>query len=381
MPLALVSSKSPEVTQVEFFEASNKFNVNNKHFEMDSECMNLNGRLYIVTKYLVDALLGSTSWDNKTKAIFIDCQSHRIRLTLNKNTAKVDGKNTVIDSKNSNIAPIIYKNRTLVPMRFIAENLGGEVLWDATLKKATLTFKRFRLTNIIFLHHSCGENLINQGNVRTLFKNYKNLYLTDKLTIQFYDHGYNDGGLTDQNGNRTGRNYNVPDDNTNPDGFATIFLQNITNPPKNCFSQLMAHEVIVFKSCFPVSDIGSEDQLNEYKQNYLTVRKACDKYPQKVFIIITQPPLTKDSTSQEVAARARRWTQWLQSDDFLDGHRNLFTFDWFDLLAESNSKSGCYNCLKQRYTGDPYDSHPNEIANRETAPAFIDFIIKHAVTY
>ena len=38
-------------------------------------------------------------------------------------------------------------------------------------------------SRVMFLHHSCGANLIEQGGVRQL--------LTD-LGYEFYDHGYND---------------------------------------------------------------------------------------------------------------------------------------------------------------------------------------------
>ena len=46
-------------------------------------------------------------------------------------------------------------------------------------------------TRIIFLHHSCGQNLIEEGGVRE--------GLTG-LGYEFYDHGYNDEGLRDADG-------------------------------------------------------------------------------------------------------------------------------------------------------------------------------------
>ncbi|MBN1573910.1 MAG: hypothetical protein JW984_12000 [Deltaproteobacteria bacterium] len=212
---------------------------------------------------------------------------------------------------------------------------------------------------IIFLHHSCGQGLINGGNVRE--------GLTAK-GYQFYDHGYNEEGLRDAKGSYTGRNFNVPGDNTDPDGYAAIFTQKLTSPPKNTFSHLIQYDVILFKSCFPVSNIESDEQLNQYKSYYRTIINRMDQYPNKTFIIVTQPPLVPNETSPAAARRARAFTSWLKSDGFLNGRKNVFVFDFFDLLA------GGDNMLKPGYRVGNHDSHPNDRANREIGPKFVSFI-------
>jgi carbohydrate binding protein with CBM11 domain len=212
---------------------------------------------------------------------------------------------------------------------------------------------------IIFLHHSVGEGLINEGSVR------------EKLTAlgyAFYDHGYNEEGLRNANGSHTGRNFNVPGDNTNPDGFANIFGQGLTNPPTNTFSHLMQYDVILFKSCYPVSNIESADDLNRYKAHYRSIINRMDSYPNKTFIIVTQPPLVPNETDTNAARRAREFANWLKSDSFLAGHKNVFVFDFFGRLAGSD------NMLKAGYRQDRYDSHPNSRANREIGPVFVNFI-------
>ena len=130
---------------------------------------------------------------------------------------------------------------------------------------------------IIFLHHSCGHNLIEQGGVRE--------GLT-ALGYEFYDHGYNGDGLRLADGSYTGTNFDVPDDNTDPDGLALIFSQPLYDPPDNTFSYLMQYDVIAFKSCFSASSIGDDKQLAAYKSHYLFIRDRMDQYPNKVFIIV-----------------------------------------------------------------------------------------------
>jgi hypothetical protein len=214
-------------------------------------------------------------------------------------------------------------------------------------------------TRIIFLHHSCGENLINEGGVRE--------GLT-ALGYEFYDHGYNDDGLRLADGSYTGTNFDVPGDNTDPDGIAEIFSQPLHDPPDNTFSYLMQYDVIAFKSCFPTSNIGDDAQLNEFKGYYLSARDRMDQYPDKLFIVVTQPPQVPGSSDRDEARRARALADWLKSGEYLDGHPNVVTFDFFGLLAGSD------NFLRSEYRYDNYDGHPNERANREIGPLFVTFV-------
>jgi hypothetical protein len=226
-------------------------------------------------------------------------------------------------------------------------------------------------TNVIFLHHSTGNNLIQQGSVRERFT---------EAGYDFWDHGYNHQGLRRPSGTAAGYSYNIPDDNTDPDGFARIFAQRVYGFPLNAFSGLLQHEVIAFKSCFPVSDIADDEQLQTYKAYYLSIRDVMDQHPDRIFIVVTQPPLNPAATDAEAAARARAFANWLKSDEYLSGHPNVFTFDFFDYLAEEDPASPDYNMLRETYR-DGTDSHPNATANEAIAPPFVDFVINAIQTY
>ena len=59
-----------------------------------------------------------------------------IKMTINSTFAYVNGEKKVLDA-----APIIKNSRTLLPVRFLAENLGAEVVWNDATKTATLATK------------------------------------------------------------------------------------------------------------------------------------------------------------------------------------------------------------------------------------------------
>lgn len=137
-------------------------------------------------------------------------------------------------------------------------------------------------TNIIFLHRSTGRNLIEQGGIRESLS---------EAGYSLWDHGYRwHDGLKGPDGNRTGYFYNIQDDNTDPDGLAGIFSQKAHGLPPNALSGLLQHEVIIFKSCFPVSHIAGDEQLRDCQTYYFSMRQVMDGDPDRPFIIVTPPP-------------------------------------------------------------------------------------------
>ena len=254
--------------------------------------------------------------------------------------------------------------------------LAGAAIWLATDTRIAADGS---FTNVIFLHHSTGGNLIAEGDVRE--------GLTAK-GYSFWDHGYNGDGLRLPGGESAGYNYNIPGDNTDPDGFNILFAQALLadsghpNTPPNAFTGLMRHEVILFKSCFPASGISSDEQLQNYKDWYLNIRARADLYPNRIFIAFSTPPLVPCQTNAADAARARAFANWLKSPEYLSGHPNLFVFDFFNLLAESNSSRADYNMLRASYRpSDSCDSHPNTLANQTIGPILVNFVDQAVKSY
>jgi hypothetical protein len=228
-------------------------------------------------------------------------------------------------------------------------------------------------TNVVFLHHSTGHALIAEGNVRPL--------LTD-LGYQFWDHGYNHEGVVRPDGTPARASYRIPGDrgqgNTDVDGLVELFSQPVTDPPSNAFSRLLQHEVVVFKSCFPNSAIKSDEMQEQFQTWYLQMRDVMDQHSDRMFVVVTSPPLHPQQTNADEGRRARAIANWLKSDAYLAGHPNVFTFDFFDLLADPST-----NTLRSEYQLDRKepDSHPNRLANETIGPLFVEFIDEAVQTW
>jgi len=226
-------------------------------------------------------------------------------------------------------------------------------------------------TDIIFLHHSVGRGIIAQGSLRERLS---------KAGLSFYDQDYNSLGLTDSQGKSTGYSYWVPEDNTDPDGLSRIFQQPIYPAPINTLSGLFQHEVIMIKSCFPNSHIGSDAQLRTAQTNYRAIQSIMKEHPEKLFIVLTTPPLTPAETNPTEAERARKIADWLASEDFRDQSGNIFVFDLFNLLADDRPTSPDFNMLRAEYQNGT-DSHPNQRANEVVGQKLSDFIQESIVDY
>lgn len=230
------------------------------------------------------------------------------------------------------------------------------------------------LANLFFLHHSTGNGLITGGNMRGVVTAYNTASGT---SFAFWDHGYNSAGLRDPAGNFTGTSYDIPNDNTDPDGLYYLWTST-EDDASTCRNTILAnHEVIAFKSCFPASDIPDADTLDQYKAWYLAMRDVFDQHPDHLFVVMSTPPLHRLATNAAQADNARQFANWLISSDYLSGHVNIVCFDLFNYLAGSD------NMLKYEYEGshEDSDSHPNTTANQAVGPIFANFLITSALNY
>jgi len=108
---------------------------------LDSPPIIKNGRTLLPIRPVVGALGGSVSWDGNEKKVTVILGSTTIELWIGKNTARVNGVSKPIDSSNSKVVPEIINGRTMLPLRFVTENLGCQLQWDPNTKTITITYQ------------------------------------------------------------------------------------------------------------------------------------------------------------------------------------------------------------------------------------------------
>lgn len=178
------------------------------------------------------------------------------------------------------------------------------------------------------------------------------------------------------------------------------------------------NEIILFKSCYPNSALGgnTDDPPNLgdnplYGQGagseFHTIANAKGIYSNlltyfatrqdKLFIVITAPPLHKNNTNAEQAANIRALNQWLV-DTWLQNYpyKNVAVFDFYNVLTSSagspnhNDAGALEGNHHQFYNGQieyitdkgsnysayatAEDDHPNSSGNQKATVEFIPLL-------
>jgi hypothetical protein len=115
--------------------------VDGANVTMDVAPVILQSRTFLPLRALAEELGGSITWNAATRQVTVTARGVTIVLTIGKNVAVVNGKSILIDPANSKVVPIILGSRTFLPVRFIAEQLGLGVAWDAPTQMVTITWE------------------------------------------------------------------------------------------------------------------------------------------------------------------------------------------------------------------------------------------------
>ncbi len=130
-------------TVMRFFVNSKQYYVNDSQATMDTAPVILNSRTLLPIRYVATPLGAEIFWDAAEKKATVKMGSTVIELWINSNTARVNGNSKLIDPANSAVTPVILPpGRTMLPLRFIAENLGCEVEWKDAEKEVRITYSK-----------------------------------------------------------------------------------------------------------------------------------------------------------------------------------------------------------------------------------------------
>lgn len=218
--------------------------------------------------------------------------------------------------------------------------------------------------SIIYLHHSTG-NGIWRGGVLPWFIQYN---AENGTNYRIIERAFPSGKPYKW------KNY--------PFDYWNIWVKNagykpyMEEPTLETLTQLF--DVIVFKHCFPVSnikadtgnpDITSEEKtLENYKLQYAALKKKLREFPENRFIVWTGAALVKNNTNEENAKRAKEFFEWVKNDWDEKGD-NIYIWDIWELETEG----GIY--LKGEYARSADNSHPNTEFNKITAPLIAKRIV------
>jgi hypothetical protein len=138
-----VTYKKPQVhieTVLVLQVGKSTFTVNGVSRTLDSPPVIKNGRTLVPIRAIIESLGGTVGWEGTSRKATVTLGGSTIELWIGKSIARVNGVSAPIDSTNTKVVPEIISSRTMLPLRFISENLGCTVLWTDATKTIMITY-------------------------------------------------------------------------------------------------------------------------------------------------------------------------------------------------------------------------------------------------
>jgi hypothetical protein len=229
---------------------------------------------------------------------------------------------------------------------------------------------RAPIANLVFIHHSVGANWLNDG-----------------LCQSLNDNGFH---VADIYYGWTGGTSTVYGDHTDTSDWPTWFTDSVMGlvyPEMDAMTAPNAldpvsgeNTVIVFKSCYPSSDVG--DDITDEQAVYNSLLAYFQAHPDKMFVLVTPPPMQSISNP----AKTRELCNWLtdrQSGWLKDlTSKNVFVYDLFNVLTHPDAHHKVKDFVEFHSVVPGYntlyypsgDDHPSTVGNEKATAEFVPLL-------
>lgn len=116
--------------------------VNGVETEIDEGCGTTpivsDGHTLVPIRAIIETFDGSVSWDSVTQTVTLAMEGDVIQITIDSNVAYLNDTEYTLD-----VAPTIINERTMLPIRFIAEGFNIGVAWEGETQTVTLVRNAF----------------------------------------------------------------------------------------------------------------------------------------------------------------------------------------------------------------------------------------------
>lgn len=111
-------------------------------------------RTMIGVRFVGEAVGGTVEWDQARRQATVTRGSNTVVVTLDRREALVNGNPVEMQ-----VAARLIEERTMVPLRFIAEALGGTVEWDESTRTVNILRKPTVITGVTY-HREIGKSVV-----------------------------------------------------------------------------------------------------------------------------------------------------------------------------------------------------------------------------
>lgn len=253
---------------------------------------------------------------------------------------------------------------------------------------------------LIFMHHSTGGNWLADPNSDQPSGGLGRALMENNYYVSATNYGWGPDGI----GDRTDIP-NWPEWFLGPERdriMQAVYTENGQNVGDfGAWSRMRTdpggeNTIVMFKSCFPNSDLygnSNDPPLDQYNDGEYSVANAKAVYnallgyfqmrPDKLFIIVTAPPLMRSDTTSARAANARAFNTWLVNEWLRDySYANVAVFDYYNVLTHADnhhrwndSAIEHIRAADANFTAYPSgDSHPSTAGHSKATAEFVPLL-------
>ncbi len=175
------------------------------------------------------------------------------------------------------------------------------------------------------------------------------------------------------------------------------------------------NQIVMIKSCYPNADVYSDNDtvptdlyghaydytvggqrahtLSNCKAVYEQLYTYMSAHPEKMFVVMINPPLSSGNTSLERAANMRSLANWLRTE-WLQNHnwanKNIYIYDMFNVLTDEDNHHTVQNGVEYHHIENDSgnylvypsgDDHPSGEGNRKITTEFVPLLDLWYETY
>jgi multiple sugar transport system substrate-binding protein len=131
-------------TTIKIFIGKTVAYVNGTKTALDQPPVIINNRTMVPIRFVSENLKADVKWDSIARQVTISLLNNTAVLTIDQSTAQANGYTVYLDAP----ATIIKTtSRTIVPIRFVSDTIGADVVWNASEKSVTVTLNPDWLAN------------------------------------------------------------------------------------------------------------------------------------------------------------------------------------------------------------------------------------------
>ncbi len=155
-----ISLPKANAKEQEYVTSTSEVYVDGKKVEYPEKPINKDWTTLVPLRETFEAMGAKVKWDQEERAVYANKGNTKIKLVIDSTEAQFNGETRILL-----VPPILYKSKTMIPLRFVGEAFDGKVHYDPNNKNINITMPKYA-TDFLTKEQVKISNIKNVENVK-----------------------------------------------------------------------------------------------------------------------------------------------------------------------------------------------------------------------